>query len=59
MRKIKEFGNKLITWGSYGKLCLWSSIISMMIMVVYYIYLRIIKLPSFKRKEVKDTSNEM
>lgn len=59
MRKIKEFGNKPITWGSYGKLCLWSSIISMMIMVVYYIYLGIIKLPSFKRKEVKDTSNEI
>ena len=34
-KKLKEFENKPITWGAYGKLCLWSWIAGMLISIGY------------------------
>lgn len=58
LKKIKNFGKKPITWGAYGKLCLISYVISLIIMFAMYIYYGLIKVPNIFKKKTEEEPEE-
>lgn len=59
LKKIKEFGERPIRWKDYGIFYVVATVIGIITLLVYYLYLGIIEFPKFRTKHsTKDSLEE-